>query len=407
MKRFPLSYPSFRWLWLSSVCAYMAMWIQGASVSWLAYEISGSAALVGVVTGLRIIPLLGLAPLSGVAADRYDRRKLLQGSQWLAAATVVSLAAAIALDAMAVWMLFALAVLTGAANVLDRPSRHSSVFELVPREIAPRAVTLHIVTNSSMRVVGPAIAGVLIAGIGIAGSFFFQGLLYVAAGLLAFMVVFPVRKVPAKRSSALSEMKAGLSYVMSDATTRVLMGIAAIQFFMLVPLFNTLFPVFAKDIFNVGPQGLGLMFTMVGAGGVVGGLLAGALMRFDRIGIIQAAAMLVFCAGLAALAASSSFTTALAACALCGAAEMVVSVNNQTMMQMSAPAEMRGRVIALIQLNPALIAAGSFVSGPLGDVLGAPGAIVLSASLCAVVVVVLMATSPRLRALRLSTYRHL
>jgi MFS family permease len=382
------------------------MWIQGASISWLAYELSGSAALVGAVVGLRIIPLLALAPLSGVAADRYDRRKLLQGSQWLAAATVLALAAAIALGGVAIWMLFVFALLSGAANVLDRPSRHSTVFELVPREIAPRAVTLHIVTNSSMRVVGPAAAGLLIASIGVAGSFFLQGLLYLAAGLLVFMVVFPPRRAVSGRASAFAEMKAGLRYAAGDPTTRMLMGIAALQYFLLVPLFNTLFPVFAKDIFAVGPQGLGLMFTMVGAGGVAGGLAAGALMRLDRIGIIQVCAMLVFCAGLAALALSPTFALALAACALCGAAEMVVSVNNQTMLQMSAPPEMRGRVIALIQLNPALIAAGSFLAGPLGDGLGARGAVWLSASLCTAAVLVLVVRSARLRELRLSRYRN-
>jgi predicted MFS family arabinose efflux permease len=276
----------------------------------------------------------------------------------------------------------------------------------VPREIAPRAVTLHIVTNSSMRVVGPAVAGFVIAAVGIAGSFFLQGVLYLAAGLLVYLVVFPARRPTEGRASAWSEMKAGLRYVSSDPTTRLLMTIAAFQYFLLVPIFNTLFPVFAKDVFAAGPQGLGLMFTMVGAGGVVGGLTAGALMRLDRIGFIQAGAMLFFCAALAALALSTTFVAALVACAACGAAEMIVSVNNQTLLQMSAPPDMRGRVISLIQLNPALIAAGSFISGPLGDGLGARGAVAVSASACAIVVIALLVRSARFRELRLSRYRN-
>jgi MFS family permease len=406
MKRFPLAYPSFRALWSSSLCAYMAMWIQGASLSWLVYELTGSSTLVGAVVGFRIIPLLALAPLSGVAADRYDRRKLLQSSQWLAAVTVIALGAAIALHWTGIWMLFAFAILTASANVLDRPSRHSTVFELVPREIAPQAVTLHVVTNSSMRVVGPALAGFVIASVGVAGSFFLQGILYLGAGLLVYLVVFPPRRAPHSRGSALTEMKAGLRYVGSDPTTRILMIIAAIQYFMLVPIFNTLFPVFAKDVFNVGPQGLGMMFTAVGAGGVLGGLIAGASMRFDRIGLMQAGAMLVFCAALFGLALSASFAMALAACTICGAAEMIVSVNNQTMLQMSAPPEMRGRIISLIQLNPALIAAGSFVAGPMGDALGPRGAVTTAGVLCAMVVMAVLMGSPRLRALRLSRYRN-
>jgi MFS family permease len=158
-------------------------------------------------------------------------------------------------------------------------------------------------------------------------------------------------------------------------------------------------------VFAVGPQGLGLMFTMIGVGGVLGGLTAGALMRLDRIGLIQGCAMLVFCVGLYGLALSPTFPIALAACTFCGAAEMVVSVNNQTMLQMSAPTDMRGRIISLLQLNPALIAAGSLFSGPLGDALGARGAVAIAATACAIVVSVLLARSKLLRELRLSRYK--
>ncbi len=407
MRRFVLSYPGFRWLWASSLCAYMSMWIQGASISWLVYELTGSATLVGAVAGVRIIPLLGLAPLSGVAADRYDRRKLLQGSQWFAACTVLAFGMALALDWVGIWMLFAFSLLTSMANVIDRPARHSTVFELVPREIAPQAVTLNIIGNSSMRILGPAIAGFLIAGVGIAGNFFIQGLLYLASGLLVLWVAFPTRKAPARRESAWKDMKQGLRYAATDPTTRLLMSIAGIQYFLLVPIFNTLFPVYAKDVFGVGPQGLGLMFTLVGAGGVLGGLVAGMLMRLDRIGWIQTGAMLVFSAALACLALSPTYSLGLVACTVCGAAEMVVSTNNQTMMQMSAPAEMRGRVISLIQLNPALIAAGSFVSGPMGDWLGARGATALAAVVGTTAVLALVARSRRLRQLTLSRYKNI
>ena len=129
-------------------------------------------------------------------------------------------------------------------------------------------------------------------------------------------------------------------------------------------------------------------------------LAAGALMRFDRIGLIQAGAMLFFCVSLGALALSPTFALALAACAACGASEMVVSVNNQTMLQMSAPPEMRGRIISLIQLNPALIAGGSFISGPMGDALGARGAVSVSAAVGTLIVLVMLARSPAFRSAR-------
>lgn len=405
MSRFVLAYASFRWLWISSLCVYASMWIQQASIAWLVYEHTGSASLVGAVAGIRMIPLLFLAPLSGVAADRYDRRRLLQSSQWFAAVTVLLFGAVLALDRLETWMLFVFALLTSSANVLDRPARQSTVFELVPRERAPEAISLQIIGASTTRVVGPALAGYLIAWFGVAGNFFIQGALYVSSGLLAMLVAFPAREPSPRQASALRDMTSGLRFLFTNPTTRALAIIAAVQYSLLVPIFGALFPMYAKDIFRVGPEGLGMMFTAVGVGGVAGGLAASTLMRLDRIGLIQVASLLIYAGAVMAIGFSPSLFVALPACALAGAAEMITSANNQTMMQMAAPAEMRGRVVSLMQLNPALIAAGSFVIGPLGDLLGAPGAGSVSAVLCASLALALLAGSRPLRELRLSQYR--
>lgn len=405
MSESPFSHKNFLCLWSSSLCAYGAMWIQAATLSWLAYDITGSSTMVGAILAVRVIPLLSLAPLSGVAADRYDRRRLLQSAQWLSAGSVFVFGVLLAFGLVQTWMLFAFTIILGAGNVIDRPSRHSTVFDVVPREIVPKAVAYNVMGNSSMRVLGPAIAGFLIAAIGAAGNFFIQGALYLASGLLAYLVIFPPKKPKETTISAWGELMEGFRYVARDRTTRMLMSITAIQYFLLVPVFNTLFPVYAKDIFKVGPEGLGLMFTFVGVGGVIGAATAGALMRYDRIGLIQTGAMLVYCAALVGIAFSPGFYVALAMCALAGAAEMVNSVNNQTMLQMSAPPEMRGRVVSLIQLNPALIASGSLIAGTLGDVIGAPGACIAVSAVSAFLILVMLFASPFLRSMRLSRYR--
>ncbi len=405
MSESPFSHKNFLCLWSSSLCAYGAMWIQAATLSWLAYDITGSSTMVGAILAVRVIPLLSLAPLSGVAADRYDRRRLLQSAQWLSAGSVFVFGVLLAFGLVQTWMLFAFTIILGAGNVIDRPSRHSTVFDVVPREIVPKAVAYNVMGNSSMRVLGPAIAGFLIAAIGAAGNFFIQGALYLASGLLAYLVIFPPKKPKETTISAWGELMEGFRYVARDRTTRMLMSITAIQYFLLVPVFNTLFPVYAKDIFKVGPEGLGLMFTFVGVGGVIGAATAGALMRYDRIGLIQTGAMLVYCAALVGIAFSPGFYVALAMCALAGAAEMVNSVNNQTMLQMSAPPEMRGRVVSLIQLNPALIASGSLIAGTLGDVIGAPGACIAVSAVSAFLILAMLFASPFLRSMRLSRYR--
>ena len=143
--------------------------------------------------GVRAIPMVLLTPVSGMAADRYDRRRLMQASQGLAAAVSLAFGAALALDIVSTWMLFAFTMLMGASNVMDRPARFTTAFELVPRELAVKAVALNTIGFSMARVVGPALAGYLIAAIGGAGSFFLQGVLYAASGLMVLMVVLPAR----------------------------------------------------------------------------------------------------------------------------------------------------------------------------------------------------------------------
>ncbi|HXJ51045.1 MAG TPA: MFS transporter, partial [Burkholderiales bacterium] len=180
-------------MWTSSLLSWAGQWIQQAALGWVVYEITGSGALLGAVMGARAVPMFLLAPLSGVAAERWDRRRLLQGSQILAAAVSAAFGAALALGLVSVWMLFAFTVLMGAANVLDRPARLTTAFELVARADAVKAVAMNTMGFSMMRIIGPAIAGFLIASLGAAGSFFIQGLLYAAAGTMVLMVVFPAR----------------------------------------------------------------------------------------------------------------------------------------------------------------------------------------------------------------------
>lgn len=157
-------------------------------MGWVVYEITGSGTLLGVVLAARVVPMLLLAPLSGMAADRYERRRLILASQAFAAAVALLFGAALA--EVGLWTLFAFSLLMGAANVADRPARLSGAFELVPRELAVQTVALNSMLASLMRMAGPAAAGYLIIFAGAAGSFFVQALLHVASGLAVLIVFF-------------------------------------------------------------------------------------------------------------------------------------------------------------------------------------------------------------------------
>ena len=201
---------------------------------------TGSGALLGAVLGVRVIPLILLAPISGVAADRFNRRRLMQTSQALAATVSFAVGAALALGIVSIWMLFIFTLLMGASNVTDRPARLTTAFDLVPRDAAVKAVTLNTIGFSVMRVIGPAAAGYLIAWVGAAGCFFIQGALYAASGLVVLAIVFPPRQKPGR--SALADMMEGLRFAFSDRSMRILIAIGALPYLLLVPVWGTPFP---------------------------------------------------------------------------------------------------------------------------------------------------------------------
>jgi MFS family permease len=364
------------------------------------YEITGSGALLGAVMGARAIPMFLLTPLSGVAAERYDRRRLMQASQALAAAVSVSFGAALALGSASPWMLFVFTILMGAVNVIDRPARFTTAFELVAREDAVKAVALNTLGFSVMRILGPGIAGYLIGWFGAAGSFLIQGLLYGASALMVLMVVFPPRRERPAGRSAFAEMLEGLRFATGDPRMRLLIVLGLLPYFLLVPVWGTLFPIYAKDIFRAGPEGLGMMLTAVGIGGALGGVVAHMLARAERQALLQAGWIVGMAVAILGLAASPSLKMALAFCVLAGVAEMAHTASNMAMLQLAAPEAMRGRISSLLMLYPAMISLGAFVAGPLSDLFGVKGSSVVVAATATGAVVVLYLVSPHLREMR-------
>jgi MFS transporter, DHA1 family, staphyloferrin A biosynthesis exporter len=401
----PLAHREFRWLWGGSLVSYAAQWLQQASLGWVVYELTGSGAMVGAVLGVRAIPMLVIAPLAGVAADRYERSRLLQGCQWFAAAVAFAFSAALAFNYVPIWVLFAFSLLMGSAVVLDRPARQSSLFELVPRDLAMKAIALNVMGNNLARVIAPAVSGLLIAWIGMAGNFLVESALCAAAALLVLRVNFRRREAPAQRVSASEQLAAGLRYAATDPTIRLLFLTGTSSFLLLVPATGTLFPIYAKDVYGTGPIGVGMMFTAIGVGGISGAYFAGVLARVDRQGLVQVAANLTFVVMMVGLALSPNFAMALVFCVFAGGAEMVLMTSNITMMQMAAPDAMRGRITSLALFYPAMISLGGLITGPLADVYGAAGATLIAAGACTLATLALFAGSARLRGLRLSEYK--
>jgi len=399
-----LRYRDFRWLFAGTLGSTAAQWIQSVTVGWMVFDLTGSGMLLGLVLGTRALPMILLAPVSGMVADRYSRKRTLLASQFLQMAACVWIAAVIALDAVEVWHFFVFMLVVSAGGTFDRTLRQTLVFGAVPREHVVSAVALSNVAFSVTRAISPGLGGLLLATVGGAGNFAVQALAYAFAAASAAMLRVPER-TEKRTQSGFADLRDGLAYAAADPVTRLLLFVGVLPFVLLIPAFPTLLPIFASQVFEAGPLGLGLMTTAIGAGGTVGGLISTLATRLDRLGIAQVAGLMVFALAMLGVALSPGMALAIVFLFIAGVMEIVHFSLNTTMLQMSAPEHLRGRVTGLLSWNPAMIALSSVFVGMAADVAD-PRLIVGSLAATAVAITgTLVLRSSRLRTLRLSSYR--
>lgn len=378
----PFRHRDFRRLWTGTFCATASQWIQQATLGWVVYEVTRSPTLLGAVLGVRAIPMLLLAPVSGVVADRYDRRKGLAAAQALMVVICLALAALLALGRVEVWHLFAFSVISGVSAVFDRTLRSTLVFGSVPRADAVSAVALNSIAFSVTRAIGPGIAGYLIASVGAAWNFTIQAALYLGVILAALSVSASAAIAPAKTAaSPWQDMKEGLRFAFTDPVARVMVMMGIVPPLLLIPSFGALMPIFAADVFESGPEGLGLLLSAVGVGGILGGVAAAWLSRFDRTGLLQTLALVAFALSLVAFALSPTLAWAVVFLVAAGVAEMIHFTAYVTTLQMCAPEHMRGRMASLLPVFPAFISVGALSAGLLADLMRVETVVLL---LCAI-----------------------
>lgn len=393
---------NFRLLLLGTTLSNAAQWIQQVTLSWLVFDLTGSGAALGSVNLVRAAASLSFAPAAGVAIDRWSRRGLmLTVNSWL---LIISLILGLALQAGPgqVWWLFAFAFLGGIAQAIDMPLRQTVVFVLVPRALAPNAVALVQTGWALMRSLGPAVGGVLIVWFGAGGNFLVQATIYTVIAVNTLLIRFPVDATGVPRKAGLSAMAEGVRYITGQRETRAFVMMGWVLPLLIIPNYSALPPIYAKTIFQGGPAVLGVLMSAVGIGGIVGGLVTASLGRFERRGLVQLSALLLVALSLIGFALSSDLLPALVMLALSGFFEMVFLTTNQTLLQLSIPDAMRGRVMSIVSLNAALSPLGAFLAGVGADLIGPRGVTLVLCSGAMLVAIGVTLFSPTIRNYRFS-----
>lgn len=346
----------------------MGAQIQTVALGWLVYSLTGSAAQLGGIGLARAVPIIVLSLFGGALADQMDRRRLLLVSQSVLALFSAALALAVSLDMTSVPMLYGFAVITAAASAFDGPARQALIPSLVPRDRLANALTLNILTNNTASVLGPAVGGFVLGAFGAQACFWLDaGTFCIVVVALLMMRTRPV--VEARPRRGLAAAIDGLRFVRERAILWQLMVVD----FLATLLVSTvgLLPIFAEDVLNVGPQGLGLLYAAPSAGAFVGAAIYATRPVASRPGRMVVGSVIGYGLMLTGFGLAPSFSLALVFLALAGAMDSVSMATRHVTMQLASPDAYRGRVSSLSSVfsagGPRL---GQFQSGMTASLVG-------------------------------------
>ena len=371
---------NFRLLWGGAFLSTVGTWMQKVAQNWLVLSLTGSAWYLGLDAFLGELPLLLFTLIGGVVADRYDRRRLLIGSQVLQMLSATALFVLVVTGTVQVWHVLLLSFATGSAQAFGGPANQSLLPSLVPRRDLPNAIALNSIQFNLSRLIGPVLAGVVLAAYGTAVCFGVNALSYLAvvAALLAISVPH-VR--PAGAQSLTTELRGGLQHVRADPALRSLILVAFLSTFLGLPM-QTFLPVLAQQVFG---QGVGLYSTMMawsGGGAVLGALVVAWMGRYPGMGrmvlLLQAAfAVLIVC-----VAWSRSLPLTYTLLVLSGVAGIMTTSLLTSLVQFVAPDHLRGRVMSIYMMAfRGGMPLGSLVSGALISTLGITAVLTINGSL--------------------------
>jgi MFS family permease len=391
--------PVFRRYWVGAFLSFVGSWIQNVAQSWLVYELTRSEFLLGVVGFASGVPMLFLAPVGGALADRWNRRNILLITQSLFALSAFALAALTYAGAIRYEYIVALALLNGLVLTVDLPTRQSLVAHLVPRADLANGIALNAAAFHTARILGPAIGGLLLEWVGAAPCFLVNALSF-SAILLALL---SLRIQPSTDGRAptgiLQSLREGVAFVRARRGLMLLwLNVLVLSTFGLSYL--VLLPVFAAEVLQVGKTGLGQLYTVAGIGSLAGLLLTARLSgEVPRGGLVILAAN-GFAWSVIGFALTTHPLLAKGLLMLAGMFGVMQLVSTNTALQTAAPDYLRGRVVSLHTwaINaPAPFA--SLLIGKLAQLWGAPTAVAVSTSVCALFAVAL-ALQKEARALR-------
>jgi MFS family permease len=370
-----LRHRNFRLWFFGQLTSLVGTWMQTIAQNWLVYQLTGSAADLGLVNFVGAIPLVPLTLYAGAIADRFEKRRVIfwcQASMMLLAFLLAFLCWT---GAVRLWHVLGLAFLLGAAQALDTPARQAFVVELVGKEDLSNAIALNSGVFHGARVLGPAAAGILVATSGVAGAFFLNGASFLAVLLALFLMdVALIRRTGGGRDST-DDLLGGVRYLRENRVPRAVVLLISLSALFAMPYY-VLIPIFAKEILGRDAGAYGVLMSAAGVGAVVGSLFSASRFVGARKGSAVTTGSLAFPFLLLSFSFCRSYAASILLLVSVGFAFVVQNAPANSLLQELVPDHLRGRVMALyVSLFLGLMRVGSLLIGGLAAMTSAPAAI--------------------------------
>lgn len=371
----PLRRRDFRLFWAGFATTRLGRAVEDTGVVWLLYTLTESPVLLGVLGLVRAVPLIGLSPVAGALADRWDGRHTLMVTQTAGLLTSLALFGLVAAGLIEFWYLYIQVAVQASIEAFDGSTRLALYPRLVPRSELSEAVALNSTAGRSAQFVGPAVGGVAIATLGTAAPFLINAASFVGL-LVAVGAMRPVASIVRAQVSTLQgDLVEGLRFILAS---RPMSGLLTLE--VVVSLFQVnavIITIVARDALGGGPVEVGLLLSAPALGAlaaVIGLVVFGHSVRQGRLvllyGVVYGAAMVAFGLGV-------SFPVAYLLLTVVGLADATMTVTRHSIMQLASPPEMRGRVMG----NMAVVTRGvsPLADAQSGAIAGAAGPMVAAA----------------------------
>jgi MFS family permease len=334
----------YRLLYAGELLAFVGSQLTVVAVPLQVYLLTRSSLAVGLVGLAQLGPLLVCSLVGGAVVDAVDRRVLLVWVQLARGALGVGLVANALRPTPMLWPLYVLTAAAAGLQAVDMPARTAAIPSLVRRELLPAAAALHQILMQVGLVAGPALAGLVVARTGLAAAYGIEVAAFAAASLLA-AALRPLPPGEGAAPAGIASIREGLRFLRGR---RALQGTFLIDLnAMVFGMPRALFPALGTGLFHGGPGTVGLLYAAPGAGALLGALTAGWVGGVRRQGRAVLVAVTVWGAAITVFGLVTWLPLALVLLAVAGAADVVSAVFRNTILQLTVPDGLRGRLAAI------------------------------------------------------------